>query len=293
MNMKSIRCFLLAFLLVPVCIRAAELPRNPETLRILAVGNSFSNDATTWLPDLLEGAGIHNVILARLYIGGCSLERHCREYEKMDRNYKYYKSTENSWVTVSEKATILDGIGDEPWDIITIQQSSPLSGVPESFDPWTERLIGIIRKHCSNPDVVIVWHQTWAYARSSTHRAFPTYGNNQMIMYGKINECTDELSRRFDFATVIPSGTAVQNARWSHIIFDGKDLTRDGFHLNTGYTRYLAACVWFESLIRPALGKSVVGNPFRMQETDKEIDARTARRFQRIAARTVKSNRWK
>ena len=293
MNMKSIRCFLLAFLLVPVCIRAAELPRNPETLRILAVGNSFSNDATTWLPDLLEGAGIHNVILARLYIGGCSLGRHCREYEKMDRNYKYYKSTENSWVTVSEKATILDGIGDEPWDIITIQQSSPLSGVPESFDPWTERLIGIIRKHCSNPDVVIVWHQTWAYARRSTHRAFPTYGNNQMIMYGKINECTDELCRRFDFATVIPSGTAVQNARWSHIIFDGKDLTRDGFHLNTGYTRYLAACVWFESLIRPALGKSVVGNPFRMQETDKEIDARTARRFQRIAARTVKSNRWK
>ena len=293
MNMKSLRCFLLVLLLVPACLRAAELPRNPETLRILAVGNSFSNDATTWLPDLLEGAGIHNVILARLYIGGCSLERHCREYDKMDHNYKYYKSTENSWVTVSNNATILDGIEDEPWDIITIQQSSPLCGVPDSYDPWTERLTGIIRKHCSNPDVRIVWHQTWAYARSSTHRAFPTYGNNQMIMYRKINECTDELCRRFDFAAVIPSGTAVQNARWSHIIFDGKDLTRDGYHLNTGYTRYLAACTWFESLIRPAFGKSVVGNSFRMQGTDKEIDARTARRFQRIAAKTVKENRWK
>ena len=53
------------------------LPQNPDTLRILAVGNSFSDDGTEYLPSLLEGAGIHNVIVARLYIGGCSLERHC------------------------------------------------------------------------------------------------------------------------------------------------------------------------------------------------------------------------
>lgn len=55
------------------------LPSNPDTLRILAVGNSFSDDGTEYLPELLEAAGIHNVIVARLYIGGCSLERHCEE----------------------------------------------------------------------------------------------------------------------------------------------------------------------------------------------------------------------
>lgn len=61
------------------------LPSNPDTLRILAVGNSFSDDGTEYLPGLLEAAGIHNVIVARLYIGGCSLERHCEEYSKGDR----------------------------------------------------------------------------------------------------------------------------------------------------------------------------------------------------------------
>ncbi len=289
--MKCIRLIALA-LLLSTSLQAA-LPSHPDTLRILAVGNSFSEDAAEWLPGLLEGAGIRNVILGRLHIGGCSLERHCREYENGSRNYQYRKSRSNQWVLHDGKVTLEEGLLDEPWDIITIQQCSPLSGVEDSFEPWTARLTGIIRECCPNPDVRIVWHQTWAYARSSTHRAFPTYGNNQMIMYNRIISCVDALCKRYDFAAVIPSGTAVQNARWSHVIFDGKDLTRDGFHLNKGYTRYLAACTWFETLIRPVCGPKIKGNPFRMQGTEYEIDARTARRLQGIAAKTVRNNRWK
>ena len=98
------------------------LPQHPDTLRILAVGNSFSDDGTEYLPGLLEAAGIRHVILARLYIGGYTLERHCKEYAENTANYIYYKSTKNQWVTVSKNATILDGLKDEPWDIITIQQ---------------------------------------------------------------------------------------------------------------------------------------------------------------------------
>ena len=63
------------------------LPQHPDTLRILAVGNSFSDDGTEYLPGLLEAAGIHNVIVARLYIGGCTLERHCKEYADNTANY--------------------------------------------------------------------------------------------------------------------------------------------------------------------------------------------------------------
>ncbi|MGN1215558.1 MAG: DUF4886 domain-containing protein [Candidatus Cryptobacteroides sp.] len=70
-----------------------------DTLRILAVGNSFSDDGTEYLPNLLEAAGIHNVIIARLYIGGCSLERHCNEYYNNLSQYRYSKSgSDNKWV---------------------------------------------------------------------------------------------------------------------------------------------------------------------------------------------------
>ena len=54
---------------------------------------------------------------------------------------------------------------------------------------------------------------------------------------------------------VIPSGTAVQNAR-STIL--GDRMSRDGFHLHRTYGRYVAACTWYEKIFR----KNVVGNSY-------------------------------
>ena len=54
-------------------VRGAErcangpLPERPDTLRILGVGNSFTDDGMMYLPDLLRAAGIGNVVLGRLY----------------------------------------------------------------------------------------------------------------------------------------------------------------------------------------------------------------------------------
>ena len=74
------------------------LPERPDTLRILGVGNSFTDDGMMYLPDLLEAAGIHNVVLGRLYYPGCSLQQHC-EFDAADApKYIYYKSTENRWM---------------------------------------------------------------------------------------------------------------------------------------------------------------------------------------------------
>ena len=44
-------------------------------MKILAIGNSFSEDATTYLHQIGEAAGVKNQIV-NLYIGGCPLETH-------------------------------------------------------------------------------------------------------------------------------------------------------------------------------------------------------------------------
>ena len=44
------------------------IPQQPDTLRILGIGNSFTDDGMMYLPELLEAAGIRNVVLGRLYI---------------------------------------------------------------------------------------------------------------------------------------------------------------------------------------------------------------------------------
>ena len=260
------------------------LPQQPDTLRILAVGNSFSDDGTEYLPGLLEAAGIHNVIVARLYIGGCTLERHCKEYADGTANYIYYKSTKNEWVTVSRNATILDGLKDEPWDIITIQQASDDSGLYETYEQGIPKLISIIRKEAPNPRAAIVWHMTWAYATNSDHRAFPRYGRNQLQMYEAIKDCVDRASKQFNIPVVIPSGEAVQIARGTRLNNHDQVSARQ-------HGRYIAACTWFETLIKPVLGKSVLGNGYRLLDTEYSITAKDARLCQKCAVKAVKEYR--
>jgi hypothetical protein len=291
--------FVVLSLSAQVRIDNYPLPQHPDTLRILAVGNSFSDDGTEYLPGLLEAAGIRNVILARLYIGGCTLERHCREYAEGAADYIYYKSTENAWKTVSRNATILDGLKDEPWDIITIQQASDDSGIWETYEQGIPKLVDIIRKEASNPRAAIVWHMTWAYASNSDHRAFPRYGRDQLKMYEAIKHCVDRAGEQFNIPVIIPSGEAVQIARGTRLNNHDQvpatskvyELTRDGYHLTRQHGRYLAACTWFEALIKPTLGKSVLGNGYRLLDTEYSIPAKDARLCQKCAVKAVKAYR--
>ncbi|HAY19054.1 MAG TPA: DUF4886 domain-containing protein [Rikenellaceae bacterium] len=272
------------------------LPSNPDTLRILAIGNSFSDDGTEYLPGLLEAAGIHNVVLARLYIGGCSLERHCKEYAEGLDEYIYYKSTRNHWETVSKRATLLDGLKDEPWDIITIQETSGRTGLYETYEEWIPRLVDIIRKEALNPHATIAWHETWAYASNSDHGMFKLYGNNQEKMYNGIVSCVRIPSEEFGLP-VIPSGDAIQIARGTRLNNDKVvpatskvyQLTRDGYHLTRQFGRYIAACTWFEALIKPTLGKSVKGNGYLLRDTEYSMTRRDARLCQKCAAKAMKA----
>ena len=189
------------------------IPQQPDTLRILGIGNSFTDDGMMYLPELLEAAGIRNVVLGRLYIAGCSLERHCREYAGNAPAYIYYKSASNRWETVSKKATLLDGITDERWDVVVLQQSSGKSGIYPTYQPWFGRLVEIVRWNCPNAGACIAWQQTWAYARNSQHRDFGRYEKNQQLMYRGIVSSVEQLMRETSVEVVVPSGTAIQDLR--------------------------------------------------------------------------------
>ena len=279
--MKKFLAFFAAFLL---CTGAFA---QTDTLKILAIGNSFSDDGMEYIPDLLEAAGIHNVVLGRLYIGGCSLERHCIEYDQNLRDYLYYHSgSDNKWKKYTN-AGILYGITRDDWDIITIQQVSGHSGLWESFEPHLGRLIEIIHKHCKNPDVEIVWHETWPYARTSGHHDFKRYGKDQKTMYDGIVSCVKKVLETTEIERFIPGGAAINDIRASYLN-DFKDLTRDGFHQNRIEGRYTLACTWFETLIAPFEGVSVLGNPCRLERTEFGLTDKAARRCQKAAVNALK-----
>ncbi len=55
-------------------------------MKILSIGNSFSQDAQKWLHKLARLNGF-NVETANLYIGGCSLEKHWNNVVNDNEHY--------------------------------------------------------------------------------------------------------------------------------------------------------------------------------------------------------------
>lgn len=227
-----------------------EEPR--DTLRVLAIGNSFSSDAVEQnLWELLDAASVPAVV-GNIYASGSYLVHHWKRAIGDKAEYRYYKRTEEGSVSL-ENQTLLQGLLDEKWTVISLQQASDLSGLYDTYFPYLPDLMEWIGERS---DAEIVFHQTWAYPANSTHDAFANYGNDQMKMYEAIVDAVSRATEACGIKTVIPVGTAVQNARTSRL---GDTLNRDGLHLELTYGRYLAACVWFEALT----GLDVRKNPFR------------------------------
>ena len=64
----------------------------PKSIKILAIGNSFSSDATEYLWNMLDAAGIEEVVIGNLYIGGCSLDTHWSNMSSNSGAYTFYRS---------------------------------------------------------------------------------------------------------------------------------------------------------------------------------------------------------
>ena len=80
-------------------------------------------------------------------------------------------------------------------------------------------------------------------------------------MYQAIADAVKKAAKVNKIKIVIPSGTAIQNARTSFI---GDHLNRDGYHLDVKVGRYTAACTWFERIFK----HNVVGNPYAPEGLD-------------------------
>ena len=232
---------------------ASSFAAQRDTVKVLAIGNSFSEDAVEeHLSSLAQAEGL-TVVIGNMYIGGCSLERHVNNLRGNLKEYRYRKFDPQGNVKEIWNYTLEQVLAEEDWDYISVQQVSSLSGKPESYNPWLPELVEFVKER--QPQAEIMFHATWAYAPHSNHEAFPNYDRDQLKMYNAIIDATFQEVPKVGIKLIIPSGTAIQNARTS---FLGDDLTRDGFHLSKPLGRYIAACTWLEAV----LGENPVGNSY-------------------------------
>ncbi len=234
----------------PAPVVTPILPES-NSLKVLAIGNSFSVDAMEYLYDIAKSAGYTDIVLGNLYIGGCSLETHAGNITKTDRSYDFYVNKSGKWTNT--KSTLATGVNYEDWDCISLQQVSGLSGVASSYEPYLTELVNYVKKAC--PDAKLVWHMTWAYQGNSSHSDFAKYGRDQNTMYQSILSAAESgilEAHKDDFAGIIPSGTAIQNIRTSYF---GDTVTRDGYHLSYDIGRYTAALTWLKAITGTDLSK--------------------------------------
>ncbi|MDO6390121.1 DUF4886 domain-containing protein [Pontibacter sp. BT731] len=241
-------------------------PEDDGVIKVLAIGNSFSEDAVeSYLYELAAAKNIP-IVIGNLYIGGASLEQHWSNAQGNAPAYDYRK-IEKGEKTNKSQTTIEYAVKDENWDYVSFQQVSGSSGKYETFTTPLPALVKYVKERTTNPETRYVLHQTWAYSENSTHSDFPNYGNDQKAMYASIVETYRKAKIAYDMDYVIPAGTAIQNGRNTLI---GDNFTRDGYHLDFGIGRYTAASTWFEALT----GISVVGNPYKpagLTQLDAEI----------------------
>ena len=211
-----------------------------KTLKVLAITSSFGLNTTELLHDIAMAEGAEEVIVARLYASGCTLESHVNNLTKNIGAYEYTKKVNGGWKKITG-ATMLHGLQDEDWDVIFMQQSAARAGKSDTYKDYVDTLVEYVLKNKTNPNARFVWNMTWAYDQDTDQTVFLEYGAQQMGMYRAIVLTTKEMIvPRKDFAAIIPSGTAIQNAR----TYYGDTLTKDTYHLNdlgriiAGYTMY-------------------------------------------------------
>ena len=215
-----------------------------KSIKILMIGNSFSDDTSDLAPYILDELG-YIYEFGNMYISGCSIATHYNNATQNNANY-YFRYWENgAWTTryTGKNVTLEYGVSFKDWDVITFQQASGSSGLPDTYANLGN-LMDYVKSKATNKDVQFMFNMTWAYATGCTRSYFANYDKDQMKMYNAIINTAQTVVRDQYHLPIIPCGTAVQNARTSTSFKGSLEslLTRDGYHLTKASNgRYIAA----------------------------------------------------
>lgn len=260
--------------------------KTAKTVRLLTVGNSFSQNATRFLPGLAKAGG-HELIHRPIVVGGASLQLHAEKAQKHDLD------ANDKGGLYANGRSLQQELAADRWDFVTIQQASIKSHDLGTYRPYAGQLRDYIQKYA--PSAQLLVHQTWAYRcddpRFAVKSPKPGEPATQEAMYRGLTHAYQTIAAELG-ARLIPVGDAMYRAdtdaqwgyrpdakfdvkhaqspalpdqthslhvgwRWAKAKDGQSTLGMDGHHANA-VGEYLGACVFYEVLF----GETVVGNSF-------------------------------
>ena len=272
-------CSFIVCILLSLPVAAEDSVLRKSELRVLDIGNSYTNGATSLLPLIAKAskADLSTMCLYKCTRGSASFKKWVDIYNDNDTQSTYSVSKVVGGLSANvqtgkgeagDGTLFRDVLTDETWDIIIIHQVSTYAPYYSQWNTnsaagYLDELISIIKKHQPNAELgFLLVHSYWSgYSGNKEHSSFDRW---QLIANSVKSFCED-----YGVDFVIPYGTSIQNLRASSLNNE-YDLTSDGSHCGYGLAQYTAACCYYESLIAPRCGISVLGNSARVDVSNKE-----------------------
>ena len=244
-----------------------------DTLRVLILGNSFSGDATSYLKEVADGAGLdrNRFCVYNGMISGGGMTDWIKTLESgVERSI--YRMAGAIKMNVSGP---LEDVLNQPWDVCVLLQNSDASYNWGSFEHALPRLMEAVRSHCPNPHLQLAYMLPWTHTKKSTEKEWA----------GNIS-CARKIAKEYGLR-VIPVGTAVQNARCQGLD-NGMYLTRDNWHMCNGVGKFVATSALYEGLLSSFAKRSILDNPVIYEMTPEEASAKGAMALDENNARICK-----
>ena len=228
--------------------------REDKTLKILAIGNSFSDNTMSQCYQIAQKMGIQNIKLGVLYIGACTVYRHWLNATQDAPAYEYRVNTDGTWKTTPD-TKMRDAITSDHWDYIILSHgndssykggSLDASGAPSGIGyQKLGDLIAYVRGFAGS-DTIFAWNMTWAYSGDDTTTDYIACGKDTSLLYSKLVEATQKYVLPYrEISIILPTGTAIQNIRSSYL--QESAMAGDGHHLNP-YGSYVAGLTLLKML---------------------------------------------
>ena len=211
-----------------------------HSLKILFIGSSFGVDTINYVGDIAHSYNF-NIVIGNLYVGASGIKDYITFYES-DRKISYYKWGLNATVWENGTSTVKEALSDEAWDFVIIQNGAYQSADESTYWDQDEKgnitknyvslFADIIDRCCLFSHPVICFNMTWAY--SVYHTLSSSQGSKDKWLSFGINQKQRQLGMYTELCRlaqkvlqhcpkvkfVIPSGTAVQNARGTFLRTD-------------------------------------------------------------------------
>ena len=244
-------------------------------LRILAIGNSYTNDSFSYLPQIAAADGIE-LYAVNMYISGCALSKH---YSRMKGSGTY--DTRAEYFPDGTRKSIADVTFDEGintpgyvWDYVTLHEKGQNSPFFKNYytdsKPYITELADYIRKKSSTCEVL--FFENWPVYTDRVTEKYDVYESiveghepeeYMDLVFGEIKSCYLQAAEKIgNPGRVIPAGEAVYraikkygfseyvlNSSGSGFVSEARAMFRDSSsHMTNPYGRVLVGLTWYEYL---------------------------------------------